>query len=47
MIFFNSSSDFSLSCAEVRAISDSFFKSPASLAIAAAVSRRSPVIITT
>ena len=47
MIFFTSSSLISLSCADERARSLPPFNSPASFAIATAVSRRSPVIMTT
>ena len=47
MIFFTSSSDSSLSWAEVRATSSRARSSPASRAMATAVSSRSPVIMTT
>ena len=47
MIFFTSSSLISLSCAEDNALSLAFCRSPASFAMATAVSSLSPVIITT
>ena len=47
IIFFTSSSDISFNCAEDNALSESVFSSPASLAMATAVSSLSPVIITT
>ena len=46
-IALTSSSLIWFNCAEDNALSDSFFNNPASFAIATAVSKRSPVIITT